>query len=282
MPILRLAAAAAASALSATTVYAQPPPPTEAPSTAPGPPPAQGQADLATKLQNPVSDLISVPFQNNWDWSMGPNGEGSQWKLNIQPVIPIALNDRWNVISRTIVPLVAQGDVVNLDQQSGLGDITQSLFFSPRAPGPGGWIWGVGPVFLIPTATDHSIGTEKWGAGPTAVVLRQQSGWSYGALVNHLWSFAGDDDRSDVNATFLQPFLSFTTKSGTTYSLNSETTYDWEREDWTVPINLGIAHVFRTGRVPLQLQGGYRWYAEKPDGGPDAGVRLTVTALFPK
>jgi hypothetical protein len=197
-------------------------------------------------------------------------------------VVPIRLNDEVNVISRTILPVVAQGDVANSDDQQGLGDVTQSLFFSPRKPGPGGWIWGAGPVFLIPTATDRSIGTEKWGAGPTAVVLRQRSGWTYGILANHLWSFAGDHDRADVNSTFLQPFLSFTTKGGTSYTVNSESTYDWEREAWTVPINLGVAHLFKTGKVPLQLQGGWRWYADKPPGGPDDGVRLTLTALFPK
>ncbi len=239
-------------------------------------------AELAKKLSNPVAALISVPLQNNFDFGAGPNGDGFQYKLNLQPVIPITLNENWNLISRTILPYVYQENVIGTGSQSGLSDAVQSFFFSPKAPTSGGWIWGAGPVLLVPTATDDLLGTEKWGAGPTAVLLKQVHGWTYGILANHLWSYAGDAARADVNATFLQPFLTYTTKRHTTFTLNTESTYDWEASQWTVPLNLGVAQLVRIGKLPVQFQIGARYYAEKPTDGPDWGLRFAVTFLFPK
>jgi hypothetical protein len=243
---------------------------------------ADDAAELAKKLSNPVAALISVPLQNNFDWGAGPKGDGFQYKLNIQPVIPITLNEKWNVISRTILPYVYQKDVIGTSSQSGLADTVQSFFFSPKEPTKGGWIWGAGPAFLLPTATDSLLGSEKWGAGPTAVLLKQQNGWTYGALANHLWSFAGHDNRPDVSATFLQPFVSYTTKKQTTFVLNSESTYDWENRQWTVPLNLMAAQLVKVGKLPLQFQVGGRYYAEKAANGPEWGLRAGVIFLFPK
>jgi hypothetical protein len=243
---------------------------------------ADDAAELAKKLSNPVAALISVPLQNNFDFGAGPNGDGFQYKLNIQPVVPFSLNADWNLISRTIVPYVYQEDVIGTSSQSGLSDTVQSLFLSPKEPTGGGWIWGAGPVLLLPTATDDLLGTEKWGAGPTAVLLKQEHGWTYGALANHIWSFAGEDSRADVNATFLQPFLNYTTKKHTTFTLNSESTYDWENEQWTVPLNLGVAQLLKVGKLPVQFLVGGRYYAEKPANGPDWGLRFAITFLFPK
>ncbi|MCU0781446.1 MAG: hypothetical protein MUF04_10155 [Akkermansiaceae bacterium] len=238
--------------------------------------------DLAMQLVNPVASLISLPLQNNFDWGGGPNGDGFQYRINIQPVIPFDLNEHWNLISRTILPYVDQQDVIGTTSQSGLSDTVQSLFFSPKAPTSGGWIWGAGPAFLLPTATDDLLGTEKWGAGPTAVFLRQTNGWSFGMLANHLWSFAGEDSRQDVSATFLQPFLTYTTGTHTTFSLNTESSYDWENSQWTVPINLGVSQLLKIGGSPIQFQLGGRYYAEAPDNGPDWGLRFTVTFLWPR
>ncbi len=154
----------------------------------------ESQADIAKKLNNPIADLISVPFQFNYDQDLGPTKEGERTYLNMQPVIPIHLNADWNVISRTIVPLISLQDVPPGNDRSGVGDVLQSLFFSPRAL-VDGWTWGVGPALSLRTATDDLLGAEKWSAGPTAVALKQENGWTYGMLTNHLWSYAGNGER---------------------------------------------------------------------------------------
>jgi hypothetical protein len=238
-------------------------------------------AELAMKLSNPVAALISVPLQNNFDFGAGPTGDGFQYKLNIQPVIPFSLNEDWNLISRTILPYVYQENIFGTSSQSGLSDTVQSLFFSPKAPTSRGWIWGAGPVFLLPTATDDLLGAEKWGAGPTAVLLKQDKGWTYGLLANHIWSFAGDSSRAEVNATYLQPFLTFTTKKQTTFGLNTESTYDWSNSQWTVPLNLTVSQLVKIGSMPVSFMIGGRYYAEKPANGPEWGLRFQITLLFP-
>jgi len=240
-------------------------------------------AELAKKLQNPVAALISVPLQNNFEFNGGPKNDGFRYQLNLHPVVPFSLNEVWNLISRTILPFISQEDMVAKgSSQTGLGDTVQSLFFSPRSPTYGGVIWAVGPVFQLPTATDDFLGEEKWGAGPTALALKQQNGWTYGALFNHVWSFAGDSDRRDVNRTFLQPFVSFTTKTSTTFGLNTETSYDWTGEQWTVPLIGSVSQVLKVGKLPVSLALGAKYYAEAPSGAPEWGLRFSVTLLFPK
>ncbi len=237
---------------------------------------------LAKQLSNPVAALISVPLQVNWDTGMG-DGDGERWALNVQPVIPLGISEHWNLISRTIVPLIDQSDVIGDGSQAGLGDITQSLFFSPKDPAAGGWIWGVGPAFLLPSATDDVLGNEQWASGPTAVMLKQTAtGWTYGALVNHLWSIAGEDDRANVNATFLQPFLTKALGKGRTLTLNSESTYDWTAGQWNAPVNLTYTKVTVVGAQRISVAGGARVYLDAPEGGADWGLRVVVTLLFPK
>lgn len=247
------------------------------------PPPADDAQALAKKLSNPIASLISVPFQWNLDWGAGPEGNGVKSTLNIQPVIPISITPNWNMIVRTIVPVVAQADtVIQNDSQFGLGDVVQSVWFSPKKPGASGIVWGVGPVMLYPTATDKFLGGEKWGVGPTAIVLKQFGRSTVGFLGNHIWSVAGDADRNDISTTFLQPFYSYTTPKATTYSVNTETSYDWTNEAWTVPINVSVSQLARVGKQPISLGLGARYYVEKPRGGPDWGVRTSLTLLFPK
>ena len=244
---------------------------------------ADEMGDIAQKLNNPVSSLISVPLQNNFDFGGGPRDEGFQYRLNVQPVIPFALGDNWNLITRTIVPFITQEKRTGLDSsETGLGDSTLSLFFSPKKPGPGGLIWGAGPELYFPTATDDVLGAEKWGAGPTGLALWQQHGWTYGMLANHVWSFAGEDSRQDISSTFLQPFLSYQTKTHTTLGVNMESTYDWENEQWTVPLNFFVSQLMKMGKLPVSLQLGGRYYADKPSGGPDWGLRFTMTFVLPK
>src|SRR5262245_21275921 len=205
-----------------------------------------------------------------------------RYTLNVQPVIPISLGRDWNLITRTIVPFIhAESPIPGGDSAGGIGDIAQSFFLSPKEP-VAGWIVGGGPVFLYPSAGDDALGAEKWGAGPTAVVLRQDDGWTYGILAHHIWSFAGNEHRDDVSTTFLQPFVSYTTATHTTFGRNTESTYDWEGRQWTMPINVTVSQLVKIAGLPIQLQLGGRYYAERPPGGPDWGLRFTVTFLFPK
>lgn len=246
---------------------------------------AQDDAEaLAKKLANPIASLVSVPFQFNYDTDIGPVEDGDKAFLNIQPVIPFSLGEDWNLITRTILPIVWQDEIFpGAGDQFGLGDVVQSFFFSPKAPTAGGWIWGAGPVLLLPTATDELLGADQWGVGPTAVALRQAGPWTYGALANHLWGVAGSSRLDDINATFVQPFVAHTTPTAWTFSLNSETTYDWESEEWSVPVNVVVTKVIRIGRLPVSVGGGLRWWADSPPNGAEGvGLRLVAALMFPK
>jgi hypothetical protein len=204
--------------------------------------------------------------------------------LNIQPVIPFRLNDDWNVISRTILPLVHQSDIApGAGSQTGIGDIVQSVFFSPAAPTAGGWIWGAGPAFLLPTGSDDLLTADKWAIGPTAVALKQQGPWTFGGLANHLWSVAGEDSRADISSTFLQPFLAYNTPDGITYTVNTESTFNWKDDRWTIPVYLGVAKVSRIGNQMVQWGGGVRYYFDSPTSGPEGlAFRVNFVLLFPK
>jgi hypothetical protein len=237
-------------------------------------------AQLAGKLSNPVSSLISVPLQFNYDCCYGPK-DGDRVTLNIQPVVPFHISDDWNLIVRTIVPIVDQQAAFDGDDDHfGLGDTTQSFFFSPN-PAPGGFIWGAGPVFLWPTGTDSTIGSRKWGVGPTLVVLKQDSGWTYGILANHIWSYGGERDHPNISNTFLQPFVGYTWPDTTGLTFNTESTYNWKSEQWTVPLNLVVSHIYKFGSQPISFQFGTRYYASKPDDGARWGLRFAAVFLFP-
>ena len=257
---------------------------------------ADEAAKLAKQLANPISSLISVPFQANEDFGYGPTGGGYKFTLNIQPVIPISIGKDWNLILRTILPIVSQHDLFFVDvpkhsgfpaqnrSQDGLSDTTQSFFFSPKNPGPFGLIWGIGPVFLYPTATHPFLGTGTFSVGPTAVVLKQEGGWTVGALFNQLWSAAKDENRSDFSQMFLQPFMAYTTKMHTTFTLSSEMTANWKAasgDQWTIPLIFAISQILKIGKQPISIQIGGKYYADTPRYGPDWGVRLALTLLYP-
>ena len=254
----------------------QPPPPVVGASGLAG----AGADALAKSLANPVASLVSVPFQMNWDASVGPE-EGRRFILNFQPVLPFSLNKDWNLITRIIVPVVGQPVLVPGGTPTfGMGDLLVSAFFSPKQ---GRVTWGVGPVLGLPVTSDPTLGSGKFSVGPTALVLKQTGPWTVGGLVNQVWSVGGDVGRTDVNQTFLQPFVTYS-KSGWSIAANSEAVANWKAdsgEQWTVPINLSVSKVLKLGQGPISMGAGPRFYAKAPTGGPSWGFRWNITLLFP-
>jgi len=235
--------------------------------------------ELAKQLANPVSSLISVPLQNNFDFGVGPF-EGFRYNLNIQPVIPVSLNENWNMISRTIIPVISQSDVTAVSKsETGLGDITQSLYFSPKES-KNGLVWGVGPILLFPTATDDALGAQKWGAGPNAIVLKIKGQWTYGGLVNHTWSYAGSGP-NDISATFIQPFMTYASKTGDSYTLASENTQVWDNSIFGGFIGVYYSKVTALGNQRLQIGGGPKIYYGNNPFNPKWGLRANIVLLFP-
>ena len=248
-------------------------------------PPAQAQSadDLAKATANPIADLISLPLQSNWDRKVGVDG-GTQYTLNVQPVIPVRLNNDWNLITRTIVPLQRQPAMAAGQGDAwGLGDVVASQFFSPRDSG--GLVWGLGTVFMLPTASKDRLGTRKWSLGPTGVLLKQSGAWTFGGLANHLVSVGGDSSRSKVRATFVNPFVSYALGHGWSATLTPEYTYNWEAPSGhreTLPVTGVIAKVTTLGHQPVSLGLGYKHYVKAPNDQLDNGFRLVVSFLFPK
>ena len=241
-------------------------------------------AALAQKLTNPVADLISVPFQFNWNGRIGAADKGQQVYMNFQPVVPIHLNQDWNLIARTVAPITWQTSIFpGSGTQFGLGNIEQSFFLSPVQP-VGGWIVGAGPILYLPTATDKLLGTSQTGAGPTAVVLRLAGQWTYGVLANQVWGFAGPVSygAKPINQVYMQPFIAYTTKDAWTFSLNSESQYDWLTQKWTMPFNFTVAKLVMIDKLPVSFQVGVRYFAASPNDGPKGfGARASITFLLP-
>ena len=239
------------------------------------------QAELARKLVNPISDLVSVPFQFNWEQDVGPNDE-TRFVLNVQPVIPFSISTDWNMITRVIMPLVSQPPLFDEGAPaSGVSDILTSFFFSPKA---GGLLWGVGPVVSLPSTSAPTLGTGKWSGGPTAVVLKQSGPWTVGALWNQVWSFAGSSQRNDVNQMFLQPFLAYQVTRTLTLTVQSETTANWEVDEdrWTMPINVLLSKLSTFGVFPASYQVGFGGFPVHPEIGPSWKIRAAIIILLPR
>jgi len=249
--------------------------------------PVQGDesdSDLAKKTQNPVADLISVPFQNNFNFNYGPNND-MQNVLNVQPVIPFHLSSNWNLITRTIIPIISQPWP---ESKSGLGDINTSLFLSPAKMvrvGEGSLFWGVGPILQFPTATNDVLGNGKWAAGPAAVVGYLGETWVLGAVANNIWSYAGDDDRPSVNFMTIQPFINYNLPDAWYLSFSPIITTNWnavDNQQWTVPLGGGVGKIFRIGKLPFNANLGAYYNVVNPDViGPEWSIRAQIAILLP-
>ncbi len=257
--------------------------PAEAGSAGGGEAGGQSEEELAKAAQNPIAKLISVPFQNNFNFGIGPNN-AVQYVLNVEPVIPFGLSEDWNLITRTVVPTINQpSPAPGIRSAFGLGDINPQFYFSPAKAEK--LFWGVGPTFTFPTATDPLLGAGKWSAGPTMVGVFKDGPWVVGALVNNQWSFAGWGDRS-VNQMFLEPFINYNLGHGWYLVTAPIMTANWKADSdnrWTVPVGGGLGKVFRLGKMPINSQVGAYYNAVTPkDLGADWQLRFQVQFLFPK
>jgi hypothetical protein len=251
-----------------------------------GPPDSDQEAnaqELAKKLVNPLTDLVSVPLQFNWINGIGPEKE-SRSLIYFQPVVPMSLSEDWNLIGRWVMPYLSQP--TTFGGSSGLGDIIGQAFFSPKTSGT--FTWGVGPMLYMPTTTDPTLGYGKWSGGPVVALMRQKGGMTYGMLWNNIWSFAGtgDIERPDVNMGYFQPVVAVTSRSGVTVTFSTEAIADWNaadnRDRWSVPVNLLVSKLTRFANTPMSVQVGAGYYVAKPTHGPDWQLRTTFTLLFPR
>jgi hypothetical protein len=238
------------------------------------------ETELAKETQNPVADLVSIPFQNSTNFGYGQRNN-TQNVLNIQPVIPIKLSGEWNLITRTIIPVIDQPIP---ERKFGLGDVQLSLFLSPAKPGK--FIWGVGPALQFPTATGDSLGQGKWAAGPTAVGLLMTGPWVIGLLANNVWSYAGEGSRTEVSQFLAQPFINYNLPRGWYISVSPIITANWKADRasdrWTVPLGGGIGKIFKIGKLPFNGSLAVYGNVVKPEVGPDWTIRAQLALLLPK
>lgn len=238
--------------------------------------------ELAKTAENPIAKVVTFTFQNNTNFNFGLEDK-TQNILNVQSVIPFSLTKDWAVITRTIIPVMSQpGFTSAQDRTTGIGDTAFSAFLSPKHTGK--MVWGVGPVFLLPTATRNRLGADKWGIGPTAVFLTKPGNWVVGTLFSNIWSAAGHGNH-DVSLFTLQYFINYILKEGWYLTSSPFITANWKADSgnkWTIPFGGGVGKVFRIGKNAFNMQFGAYYNAERPDNKPDWQVRFQLQFLFPK
>ena len=242
----------------------------------------ENSADLAKATQNPLATMISLPFQNNTNFGVGPDDD-TQNILNIQPVWPFSINDNWNFITRTIIPVISQPAVSPGGSRTfGLGDTTFTGWLSPKNSGK--WIWGTGGALVVPTSTDDDLGKGEWALGPSVVVLTMPGKWVIGSLFSNVWSINADTN-NDINFFTWQYFVNYNLKDGWYLVSAPIITADWEADSdntWTIPFGGGLGKIFRIGKLPLNGQVSGYYNVEKPDFGPNWQLRIQLQFLFPK
>ncbi len=240
--------------------------------------------------QNPVGNITVFPFQNNFNYGYGPYTR-LQYNLNVQPVFPIMLSDKMNLIARTIIPVINQPSPESptvcaspggCPSTFGLSDVQEQLFFAPKTK-PGALIWAVGPIFQFPTATPNTLGSGKWSIGPDAVALLMPGKWVLGTLVTQLWSFAGLPNRPNVNSFLVQPFVNYNLKDGWAISsapiMTSNANLPGTK--WTVPLGGGVAKTFKDGDQLMQLTVLYYTNVVRPLAAPQTTLRISWSLLWP-
>ncbi|MEP6941629.1 MAG: neuromedin U [Betaproteobacteria bacterium] len=241
--------------------------------------------ELAKLAQNPVGNLISLPFQNNTNLNFGPD-KGTQNILNIQPVVPISVNDDWNIITRTILPVIWNPSLgPGIDSKNGIGDTVFTAFLSPAKPGE--WIWGAGPIVQIPTNSSSELGNKNWGLGPSVVVLHIAHGdpWVYGALVNNVWSLTSNKAGGSYSNGLIQPFVNYNFEGGLYLTSAPILTVNWKADggnQWTVPIGGGVGKIFHIGKLPVNTQISAYYNVVRPDFQANWQIRAQVQLMFPK
>jgi len=265
-------------AQTSTTEATAPPVATPEKSDDPG---ASESAKLALKLTNPVASLISIPIQNWFDFNLGPKKDGFRYTMEAQPVYPMQISKDWNLISRTTIPVVYQQNLYGRTTQTGLSDSTESLFLSPVHTKS--FIWGTGPIFLIPTGTYGALSDRKFGMGPTGVVLLRKGHANFGLLGNHVWSLAGSDNRGYVSSTYAQTFITYTTKKAWTFATTSYDTYDWHAGRWTaIVMPIRVSKLVKFGHQRMSIGAAPRCTVTSPQYQPKGcGLEFTVTPLYP-
>jgi hypothetical protein len=242
---------------------------------------ASESAKLALKLTNPVASLISIPIQNWFDFNLGPKKDGFRYTMEAQPVYPMQISKDWNLISRTTIPVIYQQNLYGRTTQTGLSDTTESLFLSPVHTNH--FIWGAGPIVLIPTATYGLLGTRKFGMGPTAVVLLHEGHANFGLLGNQVWSVAGSSNRGYVSQTYAQTFITYTTKKAWTFATTSYDTYDWNAGRWTaIVMPIRVSKLVKIAGQRMSVGGAPRCTVTSPQFQPKGcGLEFTLTPLYP-
>jgi hypothetical protein len=239
--------------------------------------------ELAQEIANPLTTMIMVPIQYEYNENIGPDDDGTRSTINLQPIVPFELNEDWNLITRTILPIIEQENIFpGAGTQSGLGDITESLFFSPTEATASGWIQGLGPVFQIDSATDDFLGLDEHGLGLSYIALKVNGPKTYGFLTNQIYSVEGHVGDTYSNM-FFQPFFDYTTEGAMTIELTSESNYNWNAEEWSIPVTLTASQFYMVGDQPILIGGGIKYWVESTDSDPEGlSLNLNLYLLFPK
>jgi hypothetical protein len=244
--------------------------------------PAVDVTALAKKTQNPVSDVISLPFQFNFN-NGGGLGDETFLNINFQPVAPARLTPDWSLIVRAIVPINNYPAGSSGERLKGLGDVQAQLYFTPARPGK--LIWGVGPMFSFPTATNEAFVTGSWAVGPGAVALTITGPWVLGGLFNQFWNVSDHGGEPETNLFVFQPFVNYNFGKGWALSFAPLMTANWdapEGQEWTVPLGVGITRTTVFNRRPINIAIQYYANVEHPDAAAGNQLRIVLAPLFPK